>query len=112
TGGSTSSSSSASSSSSSGTSSSSTSSSSSSGTGGASSSSSSGAGGTDGGGTDGGTGGGWPTCDTPPVGVPVKTLHDIWMDDPAQLTAAWVPGVYVTAISKTACVSGTPCQIF
>src|SRR5262249_20961910 len=24
----------------------------------------------------------------------------------------WVPGVYVTAISKTACVSGTPCQIF
>jgi hypothetical protein len=116
TGGSASSTSGSSSSGSSGTSSSTTSSSSSSGTGGASStSSSSGSGGTDGGGTggsDGGTGTGWPTCNTPPAGVPVKTLHDIWVDDPAQLTAAWVPGVFVTAVSKGACVAGTPCQIF
>src|SRR5258707_308043 len=60
----------------------------------------SGGGGGAGGGTGGSGGGGWPTCDSPPVGVPVKTLNEIWKDNPAQPTAAWIPGVYVTAISK------------
>jgi hypothetical protein len=42
----------------------------------------------------------------------MKTLHQIWLDDPAQPTAVWVPGVYVTAISGSGCIAGTPCEIF
>src|SRR6185503_2747075 len=59
-----------------------------------------------------GGGAGWPTCDEAPPATPVKTLHAIWQDDPAQPTEVWVPGVYVTAISHGACSSGTACQVF
>jgi hypothetical protein len=34
------------------------------------------------------------------------------VSNPATPTAVWVPGVFVTAISKSACVAGSPCQIF
>ncbi len=63
---------------------------------------------------NGGAGGsaGWPTCDAQPNGVPLKTLHQIWQDDPAQATEVWVPGVFVTAISKAGCQAGVACQVF
>lgn len=57
-------------------------------------------------------GGGWPTCDTEPAGVPVRTIHEIWQEDPAMATEAWVPGVFVTAVSGGACAAGVPCQLF
>ncbi|MCC6668346.1 MAG: hypothetical protein IT375_31670 [Polyangiaceae bacterium] len=68
------------------------------------------------GGSGGGSGGdggpGWPTCDSPPSGVPQKTLAQIWSDNPAKETQVWVPGVFVTAISGAGCVSGSTCQVF
>lgn len=68
-----------------------------------------------GGGGEGGEGGGvepWPTCDMQPAGSPTKTLEQIWEDDPEFPTAAWVPGVYVTAISRGGCIAGQACQFF
>jgi hypothetical protein len=41
-----------------------------------------------------------------------KTIHQIWQDDPAQPTEAWVPGVYVTGVGKGGCQAGVACQIF
>ncbi|MFO0755015.1 MAG: hypothetical protein U0359_00870 [Byssovorax sp.] len=75
------------------------------------------AGGGGAGGGSGGSGGaggsaGWPTCDAKPAGVPAKTLHQIWQDDPSQPVQAWVPGVFVTAIAKSGCQAGVACQIF
>jgi hypothetical protein len=67
---------------------------------------------TTGSGGEGGAGGGWPTCESKPVGTPERTLHQIWLDDPAQPTLLWVPGVFVTAISKAGCQAGVACQIF
>lgn len=67
---------------------------------------------TTGAGGAGGGGGGWPTCDSPPVGVPQKTLHEIWQDNPAAPTPVWVPGVYVTGVSQGGCVAGSACQMF
>ncbi|HTJ81349.1 MAG TPA: hypothetical protein VL400_06480 [Polyangiaceae bacterium] len=74
----------------------------------------SGTGGAVGSGGAGGAGGGepWPTCDTQPAGSPTKTLSEIWADDPAFPTAAWVPGVYVTAVSGNGCVPNQACQFF
>jgi len=63
----------------------------------------------------GGAGGGaepWPTCDTPPTGSVQKTITEIWTDDPQFPTAAWVPGVYVTGVSGSACAAGQACEIF
>jgi hypothetical protein len=57
-------------------------------------------------------GGGWPTCDMQPPGSTTKTLPEIWVDDPVAPTEAWVPGVYVTAVSGSACSAGSSCQIF
>jgi hypothetical protein len=61
-----------------------------------------------------GTGGGapWPTCDMQPPGSPTKTLPEIWADDPIAPTEAWVPGVYVTAVSGGGCVAQQSCQFF
>ena len=58
------------------------------------------------------TGDPWPTCDTQPAGVPDKTISSIWQDNPVAPTAAWVTGLYVTAISKGACTAGSACQVF
>ena len=54
----------------------------------------------------------WPTCDSPPADVAVKTIPQLWQDDPVQPTEVWVSGVIVTALSKSACVAGQPCQIY
>jgi hypothetical protein len=63
-------------------------------------------------GGSGGAGGGWPTCDMPEPGAVQKTIHQLYLDNPAQPTEVWVPGVYVTAVSKGGCQSGVACQIF
>ncbi len=62
----------------------------------------------------GGSGGGdpWPTCDTQPPGSVTKTLPEIWVDNPATPTAAWVPGVFVTAVAGGGCTANTACQLF
>jgi hypothetical protein len=64
------------------------------------------------GGGSGGTGPSWPTCDAQPSGTPSKTITQLWADNPSTETEAWVPGVYVTAISGSACVANTTCQVF
>jgi hypothetical protein len=48
----------------------------------------------------------------PEPGAVQKTIHEIYVDNPAQPTQVWVPGVYVTAVSQGGCVAGTACQIF
>lgn len=60
----------------------------------------------------GGTGGGWPTCDAPEPGATQKTLHQIYLDNPTQPTQVWLPGVYVTAVSKGGCQAGVACQLY
>jgi hypothetical protein len=54
----------------------------------------------------------WPTCDAPEPGAVQKTLHQIWLDNPAAPTEVWSPGLYVTAVSKGGCQAGVACQIF
>ncbi|MBL8740048.1 MAG: hypothetical protein JNK04_03105, partial [Myxococcales bacterium] len=54
----------------------------------------------------------WPDCETQPSGSPTKTLSEIWTDNPSPPAEAWVPGVYVTAVSKNGCVAGEACTIF
>lgn len=54
----------------------------------------------------------WPECDTQPNGSPTQTLEQIWQEDPAAPEEAWVPGVYVTAVSGGGCVATQACQIF
>jgi len=66
-------------------------------------------------GGSGGTGGmvePWPTCEAKPADVPEKTLHAIWLENPAAPEEVWVSGAYVTAVSKDGCSAGTACQIF
>jgi hypothetical protein len=63
----------------------------------------------------GGSGGGeepWPDCETQPNGSPTKTLSEIWSDNPSAPAEAWVPGVYVTAVSTNGCVATEACTIF
>lgn len=60
----------------------------------------------------GGSGGTWPTCDAPEPGAVQKSIHEIWQDNPSQPTEVWVPGAYVTAVSKGGCEAGVACQIF
>jgi hypothetical protein len=61
-----------------------------------------------------GAGGGntWPTCDAQPGGVPLKSINDVWNDNPSTETQVWVPGAYVTAISGNGCVDNQTCQVF
>lgn len=54
----------------------------------------------------------WPDCSAQPPGSPEKTLPEIWADDPVAPAEAWVPGVYVTAVSGGACVAQQSCQLF
>jgi hypothetical protein len=54
----------------------------------------------------------WPTCDAPEPGAVLKTLHQIWQDNPAAPTEVWSPGLFVTGVSKGGCQAGTACQIF
>ncbi|NUP09240.1 MAG: hypothetical protein HOW73_24580 [Polyangiaceae bacterium] len=66
-----------------------------------------------GGNSEGGGGGaGWPTCDTQPAGSPTMTIPEVWEANPAAPEEAWVPGVYVTAVSNGGCTAGASCQIF
>lgn len=68
-----------------------------------------------GGSASGGAGGGveaWPTCDLQEPNVPAKTLPQIWIDNPATPSRAWVSGVYVSAVSGAGCVANSSCQIF
>jgi len=53
----------------------------------------------------------WPDCTSQPQGVPTKTIAQIWSDDPTTPTQVWLPGVYVTAISKGACTTGVACEL-
>lgn len=52
----------------------------------------------------------WPDCTSQPQGVPTKTIAELWSDDPTKPTQVWLDGVYVTALSKGACVAGTACE--
>ena len=63
---------------------------------------------------EGGAGGapGWPTCDSQPPGSTTHTLPEIWTEAPTAPVAEWVPGVYVTAVSKNGCTPDVGCQIF
>ena len=68
-----------------------------------------------GGGGTGGQGGApelWPDCLSQPEGSPTKSLSQIWIDDPVAPAEAWVPGVYVTAVSNGGCTAGVSCQFF
>ncbi len=47
-----------------------------------------------------------------PVGVPAKSISDVWADNPSAPAPVWLPGVYVTAVSKGQCVAGEACQLF
>lgn len=53
----------------------------------------------------------WPDCTSQPQGVPTKTIPELWTDDPTTPTQVWLAGVYVTAVSKGACVAGTACEV-
>ncbi len=77
-----------------------------------SSSSSSSSAGSGGAGGQGGAGGAAPVCDPDPAGATSHSLHDIWVANSSTPVQYWVPGVYVTAVSKGGCVAGTSCQIF
>ncbi len=60
----------------------------------------------------GGMGGGWPTCDAKPDSVPEKTIHEIWLEDPAAPVETWVSGAFVTGVSQSGCAAGVACQFF
>jgi len=54
----------------------------------------------------------WPDCNTMPASAKVKTIPDVWTDNPAKQTETWISGVYVTAISKGACAANEACSFF
>ena len=54
----------------------------------------------------------WPTCDTKPPTASAKTIPQIWQADPPAAVETWVPGVYVSAISGSACIANKACQLF
>jgi|GEM_PF-3943882 len=54
----------------------------------------------------------WPDCTSQPVGVPTKAITDVWTDNPSQATQVWLSGVYVTGITKSACVAGVACDLY
>lgn len=55
---------------------------------------------------------GWPTCDGPEPGATQQTLHGIWQANPAVPTPFWVPGAFVTGVSRGGCQTGFTCQLF
>jgi hypothetical protein len=52
----------------------------------------------------------WPDCTSQPNGVPTKAITDLWSANPTTPTQVWLPGVYVTAISKGACTASVACE--
>jgi hypothetical protein len=54
----------------------------------------------------------WPTCDAQPAGSTETTIPAIWADESVLPLRAWVPGVYVSAISRGGCTAGMVCQIY
>jgi hypothetical protein len=54
----------------------------------------------------------WPDCNTKPVTAKSNTIPGVWTDNPNQPLETWLPGVYVTAISRGACAANQACQIF
>lgn len=46
------------------------------------------------------------------MGSATKTIPDVWTDDPSAPTPIWLPGVYVTALSRGGCAPGQNCDIF
>ncbi len=52
----------------------------------------------------------WPDCTSQPNGVPTKAITDLWSMNPSVPVQVWLPGVYVTAISKGACTAGVACE--
>jgi hypothetical protein len=52
----------------------------------------------------------WPDCTSQPQNVPTKAIVDLWSDNPTVPKQVWVPGVYVTAVSKGACAAGVACE--
>ena len=54
----------------------------------------------------------WPTCDKKPSTASAKTIPEIWQADPPAAVETWVTGVYVTAISGSACTANKACQLF
>jgi hypothetical protein len=56
--------------------------------------------------------GGAPSCDEPPASEAQKSIAEIWQQNPAAPSLTWVSGVYITAISGSACSATTACQLF
>ncbi len=52
----------------------------------------------------------WPDCTSQPNGVPTKAITDLWAANPSVPVQVWLPGVYVTALSKGACAAGVACE--
>src|SRR5262245_9684994 len=61
---------------------------------------------------DTGTEAGWPTCVSPTATAAIKSIGQVWGDDPQVESETWIDGVYVTAVSKNGCVTNQACQIF
>jgi hypothetical protein len=67
----------------------------------------------DSGGDSGGSdAGAWPTCDTQPPMAAAHSIAEVWAANPTTPAQTWLSGVYVTAISGSACVANKACQIF
>ena len=54
----------------------------------------------------------WPTCDAKPTSASAKTIPEIWQANSPVAVETWVTGVYVTAISGSACTANKACQLF
>ncbi len=54
----------------------------------------------------------WPSCDSQPQGSEATTIQQIWQDDPTSPMPVWLEDVWITAISKGACVAQEACNLF
>ncbi len=54
----------------------------------------------------------WPDCNTKPSTAKSNSIPGVWTDNPTQPLETWLPGVYVTAISRGACTANQACQIY
>lgn len=54
----------------------------------------------------------WPDCTAQPVGVPSKTIAQIWAENPSKPEQVWLSGVHVTGITKGACTAGVACDLY
>jgi hypothetical protein len=59
-----------------------------------------------------GGGAGWPTCSSPPATAPSKTIEDVWNENAAAPSEAWISGAVVTAVSRGGCAAGRACQLY